>query len=272
MRALGVANRCQQAWLPEGNPKRQPMQHNLFKGCFLICSVGSQHCSAISSVGLHVPKIFATGQISSSWLSLMVCRSPIMMRQPDAGSAASTNAAAEGPKPQAGPGSQPAAEAAMPSPAQWAAEETQHTGAGSTGAEEPVQRMQPASNLAGSSAETDSSAAAGEQPRGSRQDTTMRLDGSTAAQPGALSQPDVHGLGDADISLQDQQSFAEAEVSMRLQMDPECTPALLQAQVQLALCACVVCAAASCLKAPACLVCLLAAGCIIAEHSLLRRS
>ena len=103
----------------------------------------------------------------------------------------------------------------MPSPAQWAAEGTMHMSVGSAAAMEPFQRMQAASDVAGRSAEADSSAAAVEQPRGGRQGTFRRFGCSTAAQPVALMQPDVRSLDRAVSNLQAQQeSYAEAQASM----------------------------------------------------------
>lgn len=153
----------------------------------MMCSCG--HCSFaqhIAPIGLHEPKVCA--QNTSSWLLPWCARDAQCCSSPPRKSAASTCATAEGPKPEAGPGSQPAAGAAMPSPAQWAAEGTMHMSVGSAAAMEPFQRMQAASDVAGRSAEADSSAAAVEQPRGGRQGTFRRFGCSTAAQPVALMQ------------------------------------------------------------------------------------
>ena len=129
----------------------------------------------------------------------------------------------------------------------------------------------PYSNVA-RTAEADSSATAVEPPRGSWHGTPTLSACDTAAQPVALLQPDVHSLGDADIDLQAQQdSYAEAEVSILWKMVPGCNAALRQACL---------CAPAHCVLHPAaCRLLLalsahsrLAAGHISAEHNLLRQS
>ena len=120
----------------------------------------------------------------------------------------------------------------MPSPAQWAAEGTEPASVGSTAEEEPVQRMQPASDLADRGSEGDSSAAAVEQHRCSSHSTATLPGCSDPAQPAALVQPDVCSLEDADTDLQARQgSYAEAEVSLLLKVVPECNAALRQARL-----------------------------------------